>query len=422
MDACRVTVVGIGADGWDGLGLRSQQLVTGAAVLIGAPRQLALVPEVGVPEVGVPEVGVPEVGGQRRLEWPRPLKAGLGEMVAGLAGLDVVALASGDPLVSGIGTTLVMALGADRVRIVPAVSSVALARAELRWPAESCAVVSVVGRPVSLVARELAPGHRVLVLGSDGSTAGLVAGLLCEQGFGASVMHLLGDLGSQSQSHRVVRADEFTGEGPRLGVIALDLVGPRRLGWVPGLPDDAFENDGQLTKRDLRASALARLAPVPGEHLWDVGAGAGSIGIEWARAHPTCRTTAIEGDVERAARIERNAARLGVPGLRVVHGRVPEALDGLDAPHAIFIGGGTAIPGLLDQCLAALQPGGRLVAHAVTLESEQALASAHAEHGGELTRIAVEKSAPVGRFTGWTPARTVTQWSVELGGEAGSAR
>ena len=417
MDACRVTVVGIGADGWDGLGLRSQQLVTGAAVLIGAPRQLAL-----VPEVGVPEVGVPEVGGQRRLEWPRPLKAGLGEMVAGLAGLDVVALASGDPLVSGIGTTLVMALGADRVRIVPAVSSVALARAELRWPAESCAVVSVVGRPVSLVARELAPGHRVLVLGSDGSTAGLVAGLLCEQGFGASVMHLLGDLGSQSQSHRVVRADEFTGEGPRLGVIALDLVGPRRLGWVPGLPDDAFENDGQLTKRDLRASALARLAPVPGEHLWDVGAGAGSIGIEWARAHPTCRTTAIEGDVERAARIERNAARLGVPGLRVVHGRVPEALDGLDAPHAIFIGGGTAIPGLLDQCLAALQPGGRLVAHAVTLESEQALASAHAEHGGELTRIAVEKSAPVGRFTGWTPARTVTQWSVELGGEAGSAR
>ena len=412
MDACRVTVVGIGADGWDGLGLRSQQLVTGAAVLIGAPRQLAL----------VPEVGVPEVGGQRRLEWPRPLKAGLDEMLAGLAGLDVVALASGDPLVSGIGTTLVMALGADRVRIVPAVSSVALARAELRWPAESCAVVSVVGRPVSLVARELAPGHRVLVLGSDGSTAGLVAGLLCEQGFGASVMHLLGDLGSQSQSHRVVRADEFTGEGPRLGVIALDLVGPRRLGWVPGLPDDAFENDGQLTKRDLRASALARLAPVPGEHLWDVGAGAGSIGIEWARAHPTCRTTAIEGDVERAARIERNAARLGVPGLRVVHGRVPEALDGLDAPHAIFIGGGTAIPGLLDQCLAALQPGGRLVAHAVTLESEQALASAHAEHGGELTRIAVEKSAPVGRFTGWTPARTVTQWSVELGGEAGSAR
>ncbi len=412
MDACRVTVVGIGADGWDGLGLRSQQLVTGAAVLVGAPRQLAL----------VPEVGVPEVGGQRRLEWPRPLKAGLDEMLAGLAGLDVVALASGDPLVSGIGTTLVMALGADRVRIVPAVSSIALARAELCWPAESCALVSVVGRPVSLVARELAPGHRVLVLGSDESTAGLVAGLLCEQGFGASVMHLLGDLGSQSQSHRVLRADEFTGEGPRLGVIALDLVGPRRLGWVPGLPDDAFENDGQLTKRDLRASALARLAPVPGEHLWDVGAGAGSIGIEWARAHPTCRTTAIEGDVERAARIERNAARLGVPGLRVVHGRVPEALDGLDAPHAIFIGGGTAIPGLLDRCVAALQPGGRLVAHAVTLESEQALASAYAEHGGELTRIAVEKSAPVGRFTGWTPARTVTQWSVELGGEAGSAR
>jgi precorrin-6B C5,15-methyltransferase / cobalt-precorrin-6B C5,C15-methyltransferase len=180
------------------------------------------------------------------------------------------------------------------------------------------------------------------------------------------------------------------------------------LSLVGGLPDDAFEHDGQLTKRDLRASALARLAPTPGELLWDVGAGAGSVGIEWSRVHPSNRAIAVERDPERAARIGRNADTLGVPELRVVLGSAPEALD-LPKPDAIFIGGGLTVRGVLDACLAT---GARIVAHGVTLESEQALARAYGEHGGELVRLSVEQAAPLGGFTGWTPARTVTQWSI----------
>ncbi|WP_455550899.1 precorrin-6Y C5,15-methyltransferase (decarboxylating) subunit CbiT [Dietzia aerolata] len=186
----------------------------------------------------------------------------------------------------------------------------------------------------------------------------------------------------------------------------------RPLGLAPGLPDDAFENDGQLTRRDLRASALSRLAPSPGELLWDVGAGAGSVGIEWMRAHPSCRTIAVEADLERAARIGRNAAALGVPALEIVQGRAPEALEGLQRPDAVFIGGGGTAPGLLRQCWAKLPPGGRLVAHAVTLETERAVLDAHDEFGGELTRFHVEHAAPIGRFTGWTPARAVVQWAA----------
>ena len=180
----------------------------------------------------------------------------------------------------------------------------------------------------------------------------------------------------------------------------------------PACPDDAFDHDGQITKRDLRASALARLAPVPGQLLWDVGAGAGSIAVEWMRAHPTCRAIAVEAREDRAKRIESNAAALGVPGLVVVEGHAPEALAGLEAPDAIFVGGGATEPGLLDACWDALGSGGRLVVHGVTLETERLLAERYATQGGELTRLHVEHAAPIGSFTGWTPSRAITQWSV----------
>jgi precorrin-6Y C5,15-methyltransferase (decarboxylating) len=235
--------------------------------------------------------------------------------------------------------------------------------------------------------------------------------LLVEHGYGDTTMTVLGDLGAASESCSVSAAHAWTGSAPTLNVVALDLRGPVLGSRATGLPDEAFEHDGQLTKRDLRASALARLAPQPGQVLWDVGAGAGSVGIEWMRAHPTCRAVAVEADGQRAARIGRNAGSLGVPGLRVVPGRAPEALVGLPDPHAVFVGGGATAPGLLDHCQGALLPAGRLVVHGVTLETEALLARRYAEHGGELTRIAVEHSAPVGSFTGWTPARTVTQWS-----------
>ena len=407
-----VLVVGIGADGWEGVPPRTRATVLQAAVVLGGRRHLAM---------------LPEVPGQRREPWPSPLRAGLPALLASLidnrvadsrvADGRVVALASGDPLVSGIGTTLIDLLGREAVTIVPAVSSVALARAELGWPAESCAVVSVTGGDPALVLRELAPGRRVLVLSADERTPGQVARLLADAGYGASVLTVLGDLGSDQASTVIATAEAWAAQtagtaGPRLNIIGLELAGPPAGGWVAGLPDAAFEHDGQLTKRDLRASALARLAPVPGEHLWDVGAGAGSIGIEWLRAHPSCTATAVEANGGRAARIARNAARLGVPHLRVVTGRAPEALAGLPQPDAIFLGGGATRAGVLDACFAALRPGGRLVAHAVTLETERLLVDAYGERGGELTRIAVETAAPIGSFTGWSPARAVTQWAL----------
>ncbi|EGD41243.1 precorrin-6Y C5,15-methyltransferase [Nocardioidaceae bacterium Broad-1] len=392
-----IVVVGIGAGGWDEIPVRHQQLIQDAATLLGGKRHLDL---------------VPDVPGQRREPWPSPLREGLPALLESLpTDVAVVALASGDPLVSGIGTTLIDLLGAANVRIEPAVSSVALARARMGWPAESCVAVSLVGRDVSLVARELAPGRRILALSSDGSTPAELANLLATSGFGASTMTVLGELGAETESARAGTASTWAGESPRLNIVAIECVGAPSLGWAAGLPDDVFENDGQLTKRDLRASALARLAPTPRAHLWDVGAGAGSVGIEWMRAHPSCTTTAIEASPERAARIARNATRLGVPGLAVVEGRAPDALAGLRSPDAIFIGGGATRPGVLDTCLAALRPGGRLVVHGVTLETEQLLARQHAELGGELTRISAESVDTIGTFRGWAPQRTVVQWA-----------
>jgi precorrin-6Y C5,15-methyltransferase (decarboxylating) len=383
-----VTVVGIGADGWAGLSGSAKAAVSGAAVVFGGPRQLAFLPD-----------SAPKV------PWPSPLLPALDGLLAEYAGRRICVLASGDPLLSGIGTTLVKRLGAARVRILPALSSVTLARARLGWPAEETDVVTVVGRDVHRVNRVLAPGRRVLVLGS---TAAAIGSLLEARGYGDSRMTVLEELGGPGER----RFDGWTYPGSGLAVVAVECAatpaGPA-LSLVGGLPDDAFEHDGQLTKRDLRASALARLAPTPGELLWDVGAGAGSIAIEWSRVHPENRAIAVERDPDRAARIRRNADALGVPELRVVTGSAPDALADLPAPDAIFVGGGLAVPGVLDACLATKA---RLVAHGVTLESEQALSRAYLQHGGELVRLSVEQAAPLGGFTGWKPARTVTQWSV----------
>lgn len=392
----RLIVVGVGADGWPGLSENARSLITAAEVVLGAARQLEL---------------LPQIVGQQRLTWPSPLRGALPAMLNGLGGGEAIALASGDPMVSGIGTTLIDVLGADRVTVLPHVSSPALARARLGWSAESTAVVSVVGRDVHAVLRELAPGRRVLVLSSDENTPGELAELLGSRGYGASRMVVLGDLDSGSETRIECTVATYTGAAPRLNIIALELIGPLEVSWATGLPDEAFENDGQLTKRDLRASALARLMPAPGQLLWDVGAGAGSVGIEWMRAHPMCRTVAVEADPIRAQRITRNARALGVPALDVVTGTAPQALVALPAPDAVFIGGGATRPGVLTASLEALRPGGRLVVHGVTVETEVLLADSYREHGGELTRIHVERAAPVGSFTGWTPARAVTQWA-----------
>ncbi|GAA3164861.1 bifunctional cobalt-precorrin-7 (C(5))-methyltransferase/cobalt-precorrin-6B (C(15))-methyltransferase [Blastococcus jejuensis] len=396
-----IVVVGIGADGWSGLAPASSAAIERAQVLVGSARQLALVP------ASVPAERVP---------WPSPMSAALPGLFDEHAGRAVVVLASGDPMLSGIGTTLTRLLGAEQVRVIPYPSSVSLACARLGWAVEETTVVSLVGRPLDLLTPHVTPGRRLLVLGSDGETPAQVGRLLTDRGYGASAMTALAQLGGPGERAQTATAAGWPGAPTDpLVVTAIEVVpdpGTVALPTVPGLPDEVFDDDGQLTKRDVRAVALARLAPLPGQLLWDVGAGAGSIGIEWMRTHPSCRSVAVESQPDRARRIGANAARLGVPGLQVVEGRAPEALAGLPGPDAVFVGGGATTPELLDACWAALRPGGRLVANAVTVESEAVLAGWFARVGGELVRIAVQRAEPVGRFTGWKPAMPVTIWSV----------
>jgi len=327
----------------------------------------------------------------------------------------VTVLASGDPLLSGIGGTLVELLGADRVRVLPAVSSVTLAAARMGWAAESFDVITVVGRNPAAVLRSVSPGRRLIVLSSDESTPALVAELLTGAGYGPSSLTVLCDLGSAREARLDTVAAAFPSTAvPRLNLLCVGCV-PKAstvvLPTVGGLPDDAFEHDGQITKRDARASALARLVPVPGQLLWDVGAGAGSVGIEWARTDPRCTAIAVERDPLRAQRIGLNAARLGVPGLTVAVGAAPTALTGLPIPDAVFVGGGANIPGVLVTCWQTLVPGGRMVVHGVTLETEKLLIDWHGRVGGELIRLSVERAEPIGSFRGWTPARPIIQWS-----------
>jgi len=355
---------------------------------------------------------VPE-GGATRVTWPSPLLPELESVLAEHRGRRLCVLASGDPMFFGIGGTLSRLLGPAAVRVVPHSSSVSLACARLGWPVEDVEVVSLVGRPVeSLLAM---PNRRMLVLSAGAGTPAEVAALLSARGFGPTVMTVLDDLGGPDEHRTDATAATWSGPGGALNVIALDCrtaPGVTALGRVPGLPDDAFEHDGQLTKREVRALSLAALAPLPGQLLWDVGAGAGSVAIEWLRTHPSCRAVAVESRDERVARIGRNAAALGVPALSVVHGRAPAALTGLPTPDAVFVGGGLTGDGVLDTCWTALPPGGRLVANAVTLESEAVLTRWQATVGGTLTRVEVSRAAPVGGFTGWRPMMPVTQWEV----------
>ncbi|WP_345670023.1 precorrin-6y C5,15-methyltransferase (decarboxylating) subunit CbiE [Streptomyces similanensis] len=398
-----VTVVGIGADGWAGLTEPARAVLRAAEVLIGGPRQLDLLPA--------------ECAGER-VGWPTPLRPAVPRVLAAHAGRHIAVLASGDPMFYGIGRAL--AEETDALRVLPHPSSVSYAAGRLGWPLEDIDVVTLVGRPTARLAAALHHGRRLLVLSADATTPAEVAALLRERGFGPSLMRVLEQLGGhRERTSARTTADEWTRTqqpGDPLNIVAVECRrAPRtlRLGAVPGLPDEAYEHDGQLTKKHVRAATLGALAPAPGELLWDVGGGSGSIAVEWMRTHPSCRAVTVERDPARAERILRNAERLGVPGLSVVTGDAPAALTELPAPDAVFVGGGLTAPGLLDTCWAALPVGGRLVANTVTLESEALLADAYRRHGGELVRLAVAHAVPVGGFTGWRQAMPVTQWSVQ---------
>ncbi|MFD0204188.1 MULTISPECIES: precorrin-6y C5,15-methyltransferase (decarboxylating) subunit CbiE [Saccharothrix] len=371
-----VTVIGIGADGWDGLPPASRHEIESCEVLMGSARQLDLVP-----------------GEFERVPWPSPLVPALPGLLARHEGRRVGVLASGDPMFHGIGTTVVRLLGP--VRVVPHPSSVSLACARLGWALDDVDVVSLVGKPAALVVPHLHPGRRVLVLGGDPREVAELA-----PGARLTVLEQLGGPGERVH-HSLDDADP-------LHVLAVEC-GAGGESLTPGRPDEVYEHDGQLTKREVRAVTLALLAPRPGELLWDVGAGAGSIAVEWCRTHPRCRAIAVERDPERAARITRNAVKLGVPGVEVVVGESPEALD-LEPPDAVFIGGGLTADGVVERCWDVLEPGGRLVANAVTLESEAVLTRWRARLGGDLTRIEVSRATAIGGFTGWRPQMPVTTW------------
>jgi precorrin-6Y C5,15-methyltransferase (decarboxylating) len=393
-----VTVVGLGAGGWPDLSGTSRNALAAAEVVFGSTRQLGLLPD---------EVAA------RRVPWPSPLVPALPGLLDAERGRTVCVLASGDPMFHGIGSTLIRLLGADRIRVLPHPSSVSLAAARMGWDLATTDVVSLLTAPVPAVARWLNPGRRLLILSAGAKTPAEVAELLTGRGYPDARVTVLEQLGGPGERIVDGRAGEWAfPDGDPLNVIAVECLNGPPASHLAGLDDDAYAGDGQLTKREVRAVTLAALAPLPGQLLWDVGAGSGSIGIEWMRGHPACRAIAIESSADRVATISANAAKLGVPGLRVVHGRAPEALHDLPQPDTIFIGGGLTRDGVLDRCLAALRPGGRLVANAVTVESEAVVAAAYAKLGGELTRITVQRGSPVGGFTGWRSFMPVTIWSV----------
>lgn len=399
--AAVIEVVGVGASGLGSLGPDERRMVDEAGVVVGGERHLAM---------------LESTPGRRLVPWPSPLLPGLRSLLDGLAGSRVVVLASGDPLVSGIGATLVRELGADRVRLHPAVSSVALARARMGWSAEESDVVTLVGRDVDRLRRDLAPRARLVVLTSGDDGPSRIAALLVEEGYADSRLTVLGDLGSVAESRTDGVAASWDGRPtPRLHLVCVECDAqprPRARSLVPGLPETAYEHDGQLTKRIVRAAALAHLAPQPGDVMWDLGAGAGSVGIEFARQHPRNEVHAVERDPARAQRVRGNARALGVPGLHVVEAPSEDAVATLPRPDAVFVGGG-ATADLLATCWAALAPGGRLVVHGVTVETELLLHDARRRHGGSMSRIAVEDLDEIGSFHGWKPARSIVQWSVE---------
>lgn len=393
----RLTVVGIGADGWAGLGEASRRALVMAPLILGAERQLALLPA--------------EVSGERR-PWPSPMQPVVDEVAAGALG-DVTVLASGDPMLHGIGATLVRKASAGCVDVLPHPSSFALACAHLGWPQAEVELVSAVARAPEVVVRSLQAGRRIvtLVTGADGAAA--VARVLTERGFGTSALTVLEQLGGPGERRLDTTAEQATDlTFDALHVVAVTVAGDAGHPRTPGLPDDTFVSDGQLTKRHVRAITVAALGPRPRELLWDVGAGSGSISVEWLRAEPSARAIAVEAREDRAARIAENALALGVPELRVVAGTAPAAFTGLPAPDVVFIGGGITTPGLLDACWAALRGGGRVVANVATLEGEQVAVAAQRACGGTLARIDIAHADPVGAFTGWRAQMTVVQWSA----------
>lgn len=391
-----LTIVGIGEDGLDGLSLASRKALQGAKVVIGAERHLQVMGEL-------------EADCQT---WPIPFSDGIEKLLA-LRGRKVVMLASGDPFWYGAGSVITQHLEAHEWCALPAPSVFSQAAARLGWALQSTVCMGLHAAPLTRLRPHFAAGTRAIVLGRDGAAVASLAKYLVAEEFAATTMHVMEALGGPRERVRKVTADAFD---------FADIIHPVTVGLefagagvplpnVNGRPDGLFDHDGQITKRPVRALTLSMLAPTPGEHLWDIGAGSGSISIEWLLSHPTCSAVAIESDPVRATRASANAERLGADRLRIVQGTAPAALIDLECPDAVFIGGGLS-DALLDELWKKLDPGCRIVANAVTLETEAIVTSWHARAGGMLQRIQLAEARSIGTKRGWQSSYPIVQWSV----------
>lgn len=403
-----LTIVGIGDNGLASLGAQARSALASAETIVLGERLETVLEELQSTNL------------KRTLSWASGFREVL-ERVKSMRGTPVTILATGDPMHFGIGATLAQVFPPSEMRVLPAPSAFSLAASRLGWPLQAVAQISLHGRPVAALNRHLLPGARILALTSDASTVFEAAEIMLARGFGPSMLHVLAHMGGPSETIFRMTAEQLHLEKPEIGdfhTLAVDCAhsGPL-LSPVPGLPDDAFVHDGQLTKREIRAATLSLLAPYPNALLWDVGAGCGSVAIEWLRSGMGTRAVAIESKPERLDMIRANADALGVPDLTIVDGVAPEVLSGLDAPDVIFIGGGITHENLFEACWAALKPCGRLVANVVTLEGEARLVGLREKFGGALTRISVARAAPVGRYCGWKTLMPVTLWSVTKGSD-----
>ena len=394
-----LSLVGIGEDGVAGLSPAACRLIAGASCVVGGRRHLAL--------------AEPLIIGTR-LTWQTPIEATLPDILSERGGA-VCVLATGDPFHYGIGTLLSQHVPANEMRCLPQPSAFSLVAARLGWSLQDCACVSLHGRALNRIIPVLQHAQRVIALSWDGATPRHVADLLTARGFGASTLWVCEALSGPTERVRTTRADAFDlNDIADLNTVGLEVVVARQarvLPATPGLPDDWFEHDGQLTKSSIRAVTLSALAPHPGETLCDIGAGSGSVSIEWLLAAPSTRSFAIEHQAERVGRIRRNAEHWGVADrLTIVHGSAPEALQGLPQADAVFVGGGLTRAGLLDAGCAALRPGGRLVSNAVTIESQALLSRMFGTQGGDLLTLSFARAEPVGNFHGFRPAMPVMQW------------
>ncbi|WP_431309867.1 precorrin-6y C5,15-methyltransferase (decarboxylating) subunit CbiE [Algicella marina] len=391
-------IVGIGEDGMAGLSPATRAVVEAAEVIVGGARHHSL----------------SEAVTAQRIAWPSPFDA-LIDTLKGLKGRRAVVLVTGDPLWYSVGARILKGIPGEEITFHPQISAFQLGVCRMGWSLADCETLTVHGRPVEQAVPFFAPGLRLLILTQGPETPGEIAALLTEAGYGASRMSVLGAMGGPRETRRDGIAASWEGEAPAFHLLAVECLAaegarPRMPGI--GLPDDAFEHDGKMTKRELRSLTVAALCPYRGQMLWDIGLGCGSVAIEWMRAARDMGAVGLEPKAARRAMAARNAARLGAPRLEIVDGTAPEGLTGLPAPDAVFIGGGLS-EAVAEAALAALKPHGRLVANAVTLESEAVLAALHARLGGDLRRIAVSRAEPVGPWRGWKSLMAVTQWVVQ---------